>query len=53
MKTPIHTRLICCWLAFMVLLGSTGFGMVEHWCQMRGYSKSLLVAKDSCATLPC
>ena len=52
MKTPIHTRLICCWLAFMVLLGSTGFGMVEHWCQMRGYSKSLLVAKDSCAK-PC
>lgn len=52
MKTPIHTRLICCWLAFMVLLGSTGFGMVEHWCQMRGHSKSLLVAQDGCAK-PC
>jgi hypothetical protein len=52
MKTPIHTRLICCWLAFMVLLGSTGFGMVEHWCQMRGHSKSLLIVQDGCAK-PC
>ena len=52
MKTLIYTRLICCWLAFMILLGSTGFGMVEHWCQMRGHSKSLLVAQDSCAK-PC
>lgn len=52
MKAAIHTCLICCWLAFMVLLGSTGFGMVEHWCQMRGHPKSLLVAKDSCAK-PC
>lgn len=49
MKTPIHTRLICCWLAFVVLLSSTGYGMVEHWCQMRGYSKTLLMAKATCA----
>lgn len=48
----MHTRLICCWLAFMVLLGSTGFGMVEHWCQMRGHSKSLLIKQDGCAK-PC
>lgn len=52
MKTPIHTRLVCCWLAFMVLLGSTGFGMVEHWCQMRGHSKSLLIKQSGCAK-PC
>ncbi len=48
MKSSLHTRLICCWLAVMVLLTSVGFGMVEHWCQMRGHSKTLLVAQDSC-----
>ena len=52
MKTSFQTRLICCWLALVVLLGSTGFGMVEHWCQMRGHSKSLLLAKAGCAK-PC
>lgn len=50
MKTPLHTRLICCWLALVVLLGSTGFGMADHWCQMRGHSKSLLLAKDGCTS---
>ena len=52
MKTSFHTRLICCWLALTVLLGSTGFGMVEHWCQMRGHAKSLLLVKAGCAK-PC
>lgn len=52
MKIPFHTRLICCWLAIMVLLGSTGFGMVEHWCQMRGHSKALLVSQKGCVN-PC
>ncbi|MBC8151677.1 MAG: hypothetical protein H7Z72_02070 [Bacteroidetes bacterium] len=52
MKTPLHTRLICCWLALVVLLGSTGFGMVEHWCQMRGHSKAFLLTKTGCVT-PC
>jgi hypothetical protein len=52
MKTSIHTRLICCWLALVVLLGSTGFGMVDHWCQMRGHSKSLLLTQAGCKK-PC
>ncbi|WP_020604955.1 hypothetical protein [Spirosoma spitsbergense] len=52
MKTPFHIRLICCWLALVVLLSSTGFGMIDHWCQMRGHTKSLLLTKDECAT-PC
>lgn len=50
MKTPLHTRMICCYLALAVLLSSTGFGMVDHWCQMRGHSKSLLMTKDGCAS---
>ncbi len=52
MKKSFLTRLICCWLAFVVLLSSTGFGMVEHWCQMRGHSKSLLLNQKGCAK-PC
>ena len=52
MKLQFHTRLICCWLALVVLLSSTGFGMVEHWCQMRGHSKSLLSTQKGCVK-PC
>ena len=52
MKTPLYTRLICCLLAVVVLLSSTGFGMVEHWCQMRGHTKSLLLAQKGCVK-PC
>lgn len=52
MKIRFYTRLICIWLALMVLLSSTGFGMVEHWCQMRGHTKSLLLTQKSCTT-PC
>lgn len=48
MRTPLFTRLICCWLALTVLVSSTGFGMVEHWCQMRGHSKTLLLTADTC-----
>jgi len=33
----------------MVLAGSMGFGTVEHWCQMRGHTKTLLVATRTCA----
>lgn len=51
MKTPFHTRLICCWLALTVLLSSMGFGVVDHWCQMRGHSKvPLLNQKDTVKT---
>ncbi len=49
MKNSLRTRLICCWLAFVVLLGSTGFGMVDHWCQVRGHTKSLLLTKNDCS----
>ncbi len=52
MNTRFHTRLICCLLALLVLLSSTGYGMVEHWCQMRGHSKSLLLTAKGCAK-PC
>lgn len=48
MKPSIFNRLICCWLALVVLLGSTGFGVVDHWCQMRGHTKSLLSAQTGC-----
>ncbi|WP_084757900.1 hypothetical protein [Spirosoma luteum] len=50
MKIPFHTRLICCWLALVVLLGSTGFGMADHWCQMRGHTKSFSLVKEACAS---
>lgn len=52
MRTPIYNRLICCLLAVMVLAGSTGFGVIEHWCQMRGHSKSSLLASKGCVK-PC
>lgn len=51
-RVRLHTRIVCCWLALLVLLTSTGFGMVEHWCQMRGYSKSLLAVQKECPK-PC
>jgi hypothetical protein len=52
MKIQFHTRLICGWLAILVLLSSTGFGMVEHWCQMRGHTKTILLTEKGCET-PC
>ncbi|MCX6213603.1 hypothetical protein [Spirosoma sp.] len=48
MPKSLHTRLFCCWLALLVLVSSMGFGMVEHWCQMRGHSKTLLAVQRSC-----
>ena len=48
MKNPLLTRFVCCWLAALVLLGSMGFGTVDHWCQMRGHTKSLLLAEKNC-----
>ncbi len=52
MRTPLYNQIFCCWLAVLVLLTSTGFGMVEHWCQMRGHTKALLVAQKECPK-PC
>lgn len=51
MRTPLHTQLFCCSLAVLVLVSSMGFGMVEHWCQMRGHSKTLLVTQKNCPNL--
>jgi len=47
--TRLFSRLICFSQALMVLLSSTGFGMVEHWCMMRGHTKSLLAVSTPCA----
>ena len=50
MQTPrLCSRFICFSLALLVLLSSTGFGTVEHWCQMRGHTKSLLAVSTTCA----
>ncbi|MBD2755707.1 HYC_CC_PP family protein [Spirosoma validum] len=48
-------RLFNILMACVVLLSSTGFGLVEHTCQMRGHKKTMLVAfsdvkSQSCAT---
>ena len=48
MRTPFLTRLFCYCLAVLVLVSSMGFGMVEHWCQMRGHTKTLLAAQANC-----
>lgn len=48
MRNPLLTRFVCCWLAALVLLGSVGFGTVDHWCQMRGHTKSLLLTEKNC-----
>jgi len=51
MKTHLHTRLICCWLAVLVLLTSTGFGVIDHWCAMEGRTQTrLLTSQESCAS---
>lgn len=41
MKNPIinrpwFIRLLCMWLALSVLMGSSGFVVVDHWCLMSG-----------------
>lgn len=53
MRISFHTRLFCCLLALVVLLSSTGFSMVDHWCQMKGHSKSLLLTEKGCVIDPC
>lgn len=52
MKLSLHTRLLCCTLALLVLASSVGIGMVDHWCHMRGHTKTFLLAKRSCQK-PC
>ncbi len=50
MKTPLRARLICCWLAVVVLVSSTGFGVIDHWCAMQGRTQTrLLTSQESCA----
>lgn len=50
MQIPhLCSRLVCFSLALVVLLSSTGFGTVEHWCMMRGHTKSMLAASTTCA----
>ena len=39
-------------MAFVVLLSSTGFGLVEHSCQMRGKKKTMVVAFSDVKTQP-
>ena len=48
MRNPLLIRFVCCWLAALVLLGSVGFGTIDHWCQMRGHTKSLLLTEKNC-----
>lgn len=48
-------RLFNLLMACVVLLSSTGFGLVEHTCQMRGHKKTMVVAfsdvkSQGCAT---
>lgn len=48
-------RLFNILMACVVLLSSTGFGLVEHTCQMRGHKKTMVVAfsdvkAQGCAT---
>lgn len=53
MKTPIYTRLICCWLAVLVLVSSMGFGVIEHWCEMQGRTQTLLLTNSESCTKDC
>lgn len=39
-------------MACVVLLSSTGFGLVEHTCQMRGKKKTMVVAFSDARTKP-
>lgn len=51
MKRSFLTRLVCTWLALVVLLGSSGFTVVEHLCQMRGKMQKLALTADACVTV--
>lgn len=48
MKRSFLTRLTCLWLAFTVLLGSSGFTVVEHVCQMRGKVSKVQLTPTGC-----
>ncbi len=48
MKTSSFKRLFCLWLALQVLVSGIGVGVVEHWCLMRGYSKTTLLSQQVC-----
>lgn len=48
MKRSFLTRLTCLWLAFTVLLGSSGFTVVEHVCQMRGKVSKVQLTPKGC-----
>lgn len=52
MRASLPSRLLYCWLAFSVMLSSMGYGLVEHWCQMRGHTKALLAFQKECPK-PC
>lgn len=45
-------RLFNLLMACVVLLSSTGFGLVEHSCQMRGKKKTMVVAFSDAKTQP-
>lgn len=48
MPRSFLTRLTCLWLAFAVLLGSSGFTVVEHVCQMRGKVSRVQLTPKAC-----
>ncbi len=45
----LFKRILCFYMAFQVLLASTGFAMYEHWCLMRGSKTVSLVHKETCS----
>lgn len=45
----LFKRILCFYMAFQVLLASSGFAMYEHWCLMRGSKTVSLVHKETCS----
>ncbi|KAA9341112.1 hypothetical protein [Larkinella humicola] len=41
-------RPLCLWLAVSVLLGSSGFVVVDHWCLMRGEQVKVRLMPNDC-----
>ena len=50
MKRRFLIRFTCLWLAVLVLLGSSGFTVVEHACQMRGKVSRVQWSPKGCTT---
>ena len=50
MKRRFLIRFTCLWLAVLVLLGSSGFTVVEHVCQMRGKVSRVQLTPKGCTT---